>query len=285
MYGKNIMPISTIILTFNCENVISDTITAALKVSDDIHVIDSYSNDETIEIVKRLDVNLTQREFIDYSEQRNWAIENLHLKNTWQLHLDADEILSDSLVKEINRISDHFPDNIDGYFIPRMTRFLGRNIRHGGMHPIYHMRLFRTGHGHVERKKYDQHFVLEGKWQKLKEPIIDDHRTSIDEWISRHNRWASLEVDDIETFKERNQGNKDLQSFNVKRATALRSKYYRLPLFLRSLMLFIYRYVFRLGFLDGKEGLIYFVLQTFWFRFLVDAKLYEKKTQQKKRNI
>jgi hypothetical protein len=95
------------------------------------------------------------------------------------------------------------------------------------------------------------------------------------EWVIRHNRWADAEVDELlhggsGGITPRLAGNP------VERKRALRGTYNRLPRFLRALLLFLYRYVLRLGFLDGRAGLIFFVLQTFWFRFLVDAKLYER---------
>ena len=107
--------------------------------------------------------------------------------------------------------------------------------------------------------------------------MIDDIRMSLSEWTARHNRWSDAEVREVlepggaGVIAGRIGGNP------IERKRALRGGYNRAPLFLRALGLFFYRYVLRLGFLDGMPGLIFFVLQTFWFRFLVDAKLYEKK--------
>ena len=105
--------------------------------------------------------------------------------------------------------------------------------------------------------------------------MIDDIRLTLTEWTARHNRWADAEVEEIL--------NPSIhgviapgKSNPVTEKRAQRSFYYKAPLFLRALGLFCYRYIIKRGFLDGRWGLIFFVLQTFWFRFLVDAKLYER---------
>ncbi len=106
--------------------------------------------------------------------------------------------------------------------------------------------------------------------------MIDDHRMTIAEWTSRHNKWADAEVNEIIKPARENVVQARLLGSPIEKKRALKAGYYYLPLFLRAFLLFFYRYILRMGFLDGREGLIYFVLQTFWFRFLVDAKLFER---------
>lgn len=274
--------ISVIILTFNSEDSIGNTLRAAKCVSDNIHVVDSYSTDKTMQIVESFGAKVIQHEFLSYGEQRNWAIENLDLSGDWQLHLDSDEILSDSLIEEIKSLKLAVEMNIDGYYIPRLIRFMGKDLRHGGLYPIWHMRLFKKGKGRCEQRKYDQHFYVEGTTGRLHNPIIDDHRMSLTEWVSRHNHWANEEVNEIITPSKEGVVRAEIGSKDaVKHRRGLRHIYYRIPLFLRPFLFFVYRYIFKLGFLDGKEGLIYLVLQTFWYRFLVDAKVYEKSLSRK----
>lgn len=276
------MSISVIILTFNSDETIAATLQSAYRVSDDIHVVDSFSTDNTLEIARRYGANIVQHGFENYGAQRNWAIDNLTIKYDWELHLDADERLSDGLVEELNRLKSSFPDNVFGYYIPRLVYFMGRPIRHGGMFPIWHMRLFRHGFGRCESRQYDQHFYVNGLTSRLSQPMIDDHRMSLSEWVARHNRWADAEVDELLNPGTTEVITGNLSGTPVEKKRALRGFYNRLPLFFRSFTLFLYRYVFRLGFLDGREGLIFFVLQTFWFRFLVDAKLFEKRLKKKR---
>jgi glycosyltransferase involved in cell wall biosynthesis len=272
------MKASVIILTYNSELTLGNTLDAASKVSDDIHLVDSYSSDRTRGIAADYGVNFVQRAFENYSEQRNWAIENLSLKYEWELHLDADEQLSKELIMELLALREGgAPANIGGYHIARLVRFLGRAIRHGGMFPIWHMRLFRHGLGRCEEREYDQHFVVKAHTARLRGPMIDDIGLSLGEWVNRHNRWSDSEVRDL-LRESRGQLAimPRLLGSPIERKRYFKVLYSRLPCFTRAWLLFVYRYCLRLGFLDGKQGTIFFVLQTFWYRFLVDAKLFEK---------
>lgn len=276
------MALSVIILTFNAEATIGATLASAALVSDDIHVVDSGSTDRTLEIVAARGARVTAHPFESYGAQRNWAIDHLPLRHGWELHLDADERLTDGLAKEIGALAaGGFAGAVEGYFIPRLVHFLGHPIRHGGMYPIYHMRLFKHGRGRCESRRYDQHFLCDGPTARLAHPMIDDIRMPLAEWVTRHNRWAEAEADEIEASQGRATPEAGrvvprLGGNPIERKRALRGGYNRMPPLLRAFMLFAYRYVFRLGFLDGRAGLIFFVLQTLWFRFLVDAKLYER---------
>jgi glycosyltransferase involved in cell wall biosynthesis len=270
------MRFSAIILTYNSEATIGTTIESIRSLSDDIQVVDSYSSDQTCEIIRRYHVSLASHAFENYAAQRNWAIENLPIRYDWELHLDADERISEQLSTELSYLREHDPPpEIHGYCIPRLVQFMGRPLRHGGMFPIWHMRLFRHGRGRCEKREYDQHFVVDGKTGRLRGPIIDDIAMPLSEWVTRHNRWSDAEVSEL-SKSARSGGVRARWTGNpVERKRRLRNIYNRGPLFLRAAMLFLYRYFIRLGFLDGTEGLIFYFLQTFWFRFLVDAKLFE----------
>ena len=270
------MPISVIILTFNSQATIGATLESARLVSDDIHVVDSFSTDRTLEIARLAGAQIVQHAFENYGAQRNWAIANLPLRHDWQLHLDADERLSAELVAvlpDLTRTGQS--QEIVGYYIPRLVHFHGRPLRHGGMYPIYHLRLFRSGRGRCETRKYDQHFQVDGPTATLDAPMIDDIRQPLGEWTTRHNRWADMEVEEILNPDSAAIAGGTGNPVAEKRSQ--RSFYYRQPLFLRAFLLFLYRYIWKRGFLDGTEGLIFYVLQTFWFRFLVDAKLHERR--------
>lgn len=272
------MALSVIILTFNAEDTIGATLASAALVSDDLHVVDSGSTDRTLAICAAAGAQIVQHPFENYGAQRNWAIATLPLKHPWQLHLDADERLTPELAAAINDLSARgFPGADVGYYIPRLVHFLGAPIRHGGMYPIWHMRLFKSGAGRCEARRYDQHFLVDGPSGRIPHPMIDDIRMSLNEWTARHNRWAESEADELEREGPGEgviQGKWD--GSPVERKRALRGGFNRAPRFLRALLLFLYRYILRGGFRDGAPGLIFFVLQTFWFRFLVDAKLWER---------
>lgn len=268
--------LSVVILTFNSEATIGATLASVRKVANEIHVVDSGSTDGTIAIAREAGANVHSHAFENYGAQRNWAIETLPLRGEWQLHLDADERLSDALIGEIqNLCARKFAGPGVGYFVPRLVHFLGGPIRHGGMYPIWHMRLFKTGHGRCENRLYDQHFLVDGPTGQLKHPFIDDMRMPLTEWMARHIRWAKAEATELYRATQDGGVREKFSGNPVERKRALRGLYNRSPMFLRAVMLFIYRYLLRLGFLDGWRGTAFFLLQTFWFRFLVDLNLYE----------
>lgn len=275
------MSASVVILTFNSELTIRNTIEGALRVSDDVHVVDSFSTDSTRAIAEELGAHFVEHEFSDYGAQRNWAIASLPLKYEWELHLDADEKMSDDLIDQVKQVVSRDANPVEGYLIPRYMIFMGRVLRHGAMAPTWHLRLFRRGKGRCENRRYDQHFYIAGQTEKLTGAMFDDVRMDLTEWTARHNRWASAEADELQEQKRDGRIAPKLLGSAIERKRFLKSLYLAAPLFSRAFLLFFYHYILRLGFLDGREGFIYAVLQTFWFRFLVDAKLYELKKSPK----
>lgn len=273
--------LSVIILTFNSEATIGATLQAANALSDDVYVVDSYSADSTPDLVRAQGATFVQHPFENYGIQRNWAIDSLPLEREWQLHLDADERLTDRLADAIRALfAEGPPAAIDGYHIPRMMHFHGQPIRHGGMYPIWHMRLFRTGKGRCEERRYDQHFFVPGETDRIPEPFIDDIRMGIGEFMDRHNRWADAEVDELlgaDGTRDDNIIAGKLTGDPIEKKRALRGFFNRMPLVWRAFGLFFYRYVLRFGFLDGRQGLVFFALQTLAFRLIIDAKLIERR--------
>ena len=263
------------ILTYNSESSIGDTLASIGPLSDDIHVVDSFSTDRTVEIARSYGANVVEHSFETYGVQRNWAIASLPLKYNWQLHLDADERLTLELRDEIRSL--HEETGITGFYLRRLMYFLGHPIRHGGLCPTWHLRLFRTGVGMCETRKYDQHFYIRtGGTRKLKGWMIDDLQMPLSEWTIRHNRWSDTEVEEQTNMSTEDRIVGKLTGDLIQRKKFLREQYNACPLFLRPFGLFFYRYVIRLGFLDGRVGFVFYVLQTFWFRFLIDSKLFER---------
>jgi len=270
---------TVILLSYNSVDTLGATLEKARQVSDEIFVVDSFSKDDTAKLAESYGAKVFEHAFEHYGAQRNWAIDNLPITGKWQLHLDADEVMDDVLVAAIQGLPDDPP--VAGYFVPRYVKFLGRVMRHGGMSPTWHLRLFRTGVGRCEDRKYDQHYMLTGDGDKttaqLPGVMIDDIAMSLSEWTARHNRWADGEVAEMDSKDEGGRLVADAKGNPAQRKRALRQKYNNLPLFVRPFLLFGYRYFVKLGFLDGTEGFIFWMLQTFWFRFLIDAKIWEKR--------
>ena len=272
-----------VLLSFNSETTIGATLSRARLISDEIFVVDSYSSDKTAEVAQSIGAKTVQHPFEHYGAQRNWAIDNLPITKPWQLHLDADELMDDRLIAAIQDLPEDPRHN--GYLLPRYVRFLGRILRHGGMSPTWHLRLFRNGVGRCEDRKYDQHFILlDGTTGRLPGALIDDIQMPLTEWTARHNRWSDGEVAEMSDQVVIGRIRPDLFGSPPERKRFLRKMYNSQPLFVRPLALFVYRYFLRLGILDGTEGMIFWVLQTFWFRFLIDAKLWEKLNVSARRN-
>jgi len=278
---SNTLPISVIILACNEERNIGDCLRSVGDLTDDIFVVDSGSTDRTVEIAGVLGATVVEHPFENYSRQRNWALEYLPLRHDWVLHLDADHRLTDALKSSLHEVfSKPLPDGLNGFMVSRRTIFMGKWIRFGGHYPVYHAVLFRKNKGACEDKRYDQHFRVEGNLQKLRGDILDIVADSLSRFTERHNLWSTFEAEEIALGGV--PGNNDLVQPRalgnaMQQRRFLKSLYERLPLFVRPMMYFLVRYFLRLGFLDGRRGLIFHFLQGFWFRFLIDAKVYELK--------
>ncbi|WP_426584485.1 glycosyltransferase family 2 protein [Mucilaginibacter sp. R-33] len=279
-----------IILTFNEEKNIGDCLQSAAALKANVYIVDSGSTDTTLTICQGYTQNIFSHPFENYAAQRNWALDNLPLTSTWVLNLDADHRVTPELAAQLNNIFNNPVDSVtNGFLISRRTLFMGKWIKHGGHYPTYHANLFRRGFGHCEEKLYDQHFKVTGKTQVLKTDIIDVITDSLTSFIARHNHWATLEAQYL--VKQQNAPVVDdngklvhprLFGNPMERRRYMKKRYEAFPLFVRPVIYFTIRYFIKLGFLDGKTGLVFHFLQGFWFRFLIDAKIYELRKESKK---
>lgn len=270
------LPISIVLLSFNSEDSIGRTILSLQGLSDDIHVVDSFSKDGTVALCQSLGCQVVEHPFEGYSKQRNWSIDTLPLKYQWQLHVDADEEFTPELVDAIRALNlESSP--VDGYILGRKIVFLGKVLRFGGIAQTWHYRLFRTGFGRCEDRLYDQHFVANGATERINAFMLDHQEANLSEWTTRHNRWSDLEAE--EALQESMSGQIIAKATGnaIERKRYQKGFYYRMPLFWRALAYTFFRYFILLGFLDGTRGFIYHMLQGFWFRVLVDAKIYERR--------
>jgi glycosyltransferase involved in cell wall biosynthesis len=272
--------ISVIILTFNEEKHIDRCISSIIDIAADIFIVDCFSTDRTCEIAKSLGAKVYQHKWINHSTQFNWALKNLPITSDWVFRLDADEIVTDALSKQIVSITRNSPETITGIYIGRRVYFMNRWMQHGGTYPMYVMRLFRFGKGHCEQRWMDEHIkITQGATIRVDGDIIDDNTNNLGWWTNKHNHYALREAIDILNLKFRlSERDSILQRFNGfqdQRKRWLKTKYTMLPLFIRPFIYFLWRYFVKLGFLDGFQGLIWNFLQGFWYRFLVDAIIFE----------
>jgi len=276
-------PVTAIVLTFNEEKNLPACLESLAAWVENLYVVDSGSTDRTVEIARGAGAVVVEHPFENYGAQRNWAIDNLSIASPWTLHIDADERITLELRDSIIAALSRDPHEVDGFLVSRRTMFMGTWIKHGGHYPAWHLRLMRTGSGRCEDRLYDQHFYVQGAVQKLQGDLIDTLTPDVATFIARHVRWATLEAAEHDTPPDatgRIRGQLGTDNA-IEQRRWLRDWYGRWPLFVRPMAYFVYRYIVRLGFLDGRAGLVFHVLQGLWFRFLVDALILERRLRRK----
>ncbi len=278
------MDVTVIILTKNEELNIANCIRSIGEFAQRIVVVDSGSTDNTCEIAMKLGADVFVHAFENYAKQFNWALDNLDIKTKWTFRLDADECLTPILCDELSRLMlEHDQDSVNGITMEAWLIFLGKKLKHGCPNKRKIM-LFKTGLARIEDRKMDEHTILlEGTAVSCKNRFIHHDFKSIDHWIKKLNWYATREMQDYFDFINGEASNDSLMNDDKIKKTRKKKFgfYYRLPMFFRCLALFIYNYIFRLGFLDGKEGFIYNYMYHMWYRTLVDSKILEQKKYNK----
>ena len=271
--------VTALIITKNEELNISDCLLSIKDFCSRALVIDSGSTDKTVEIAKNLGADVFYHEFETHAKQRNWGLENCDITTKWVLRLDADERLTTPLIAELNKlITEHDSDDVNGVTMEAWLFFLGRKIKHGCRNKRKLM-LFKTGTAYIEDRRMDEHTILlSGTSVYAKNKFIHYDFKDMTHWIEKMNWYATKEMLDYLDFK--NGKNQDFDR-NDKAISKTRKKkfgfYYKLPMFFRSWLLFVYFYIFKFGFLDGKEGFVYHWMYHRWYRALVDSKILEEK--------
>lgn len=260
--------ITVIILTKNEEKNIEACIASAGQIASRILIVDSGSTDYTVERARESGAEIFYHEWVGHAAQFNWALDHCNIQTEWVFRLDADERISEELAEEITqKLSLTQSNAVDGYEMRWRVYFMGKWIRHGGTHKPFFLRLFRYGKGRVENKLMDEHIIVDGAVERMDGDLIHYDYKGLDVWLTKHIWYSNLELEMYDTQSNVTGGNE--------KQKRKRGFYYKLPMFLRAKIYFWYRYYLQLGFLDGREGKIFLFLQAYWFRFLVDAKIYE----------
>ena len=266
--------ITAIVLTKNEELHIQRCIENLNRVCSKIYVVDSFSTDRTCEIAAECGAVVLQNKYVNQAQQFQWALDNCPVDTAWVMRMDADEYLTDELIAEIKEKLPSLRPEISGVNLTRSVRFLGRVLRFGNLRPVRIMRLWRAGTAYMEQRWMDERIVLkEGECVTFKHRFIDDNLNGLTEWTQKHNNYSNREIL-VQLDKKYDlftQGSDE----SLKSRNRQKGLYYRMPMFLRALVYFTLRYVFFLGFLDGVRGLVWLTLQAYWYRFLVDSKIYE----------
>lgn len=274
------VPVSVLIPTRNEAENLPRCVAPLEDWADEIVIVDSQSTDETVAIAEEVGAEVLQFYYEGgWPKKRQWALDTYDFRNEWILLLDADEILLDPVKNEIARAIRS--DTYDGYWLRFQLYFLGRQLRHGGF-DLWKLFLFRHGKGRYERRFEEQdtkmgdievheHVVVDGPVGRLTHPIRHENWNSLYRYIEKHNEYSEWEA---RLYYQGGRGEIEPSLFGnqAERRRWLKDKLFRIPGF--PLLTFLYHYVYRLGFLDGKPGFIYCTFQAIQ-RFHSKAKLYE----------
>lgn len=279
------LPITAIILAFNEEVHMARCLTRLSAWVERIVVIDSFSRDRTVEIARELGAEVLQHPFKNHADQFHWGLAAAAPTTPWVMRIDCDEYFEETAPAALAALLPSLPDEVAGVTVKRKFIFRDRWIRHGRYYPTILLRIWRNGAGDVEQRWMDEHIVLNRGSARLLEggDLVDHNLSGLDAWTAKHNRYATLAMIDhlnreYPLFVEdmRIEGSTGA----ARRNRFLKNSVYgRAPLYLRAVALFLYRYVFRLGFRDGKVGFVFHFLHGFWLFILIDAKLDEARDE------
>ena len=242
-----------------------------------IFVVDCFSTDGSDKIAADMGATVVQHEWPGlYAKQFNWALDNLLIKASWVLRLDADEYLYPEAIEEVKELlpkwdgekvtAGGLPPDVTSLSLSRARVFCGRKIRFGGTAHIPMVRFFKHGIGRCQDRAMDEHIITsEGVDYRLKGEFADDNINTMDWWREKHRGYAKREAVDAlagEKFK------------------TSKSLYYRSPPYLRAFIYFSIRYFLLLGFLDGYAGWMWHFWQGLWYRCLVDREIGRLKSAQ-----
>ncbi|MFC1497541.1 glycosyltransferase family 2 protein [Verrucomicrobiota bacterium] len=261
--------ISILILTLNEEGNLADCLNS-VRWCDDIVVFDSFSSDQTVDIAQSFGVRVIQRKFDNWSCHQNWALRNICFQHPWVFYLDADERMTDELKSELLKIANDCAENRVAFYVGRKNYFMGKWIKHS-YPPSMIMRFFLPSQVRFERQ-VNPTPVISGSHGYLKH-YFEHYNFSkgMTEWFDKHNKYSCWEAEEsLKVLRESSLGKELLFLFSMDKACrrqSLKKLSVRMPF--RFFLKFIYLYVAKGGFIDGKPGLIYCILQSMYEYMIV----------------
>lgn len=276
------VPVSVVMHCLNEEVNIRRALSNALAWADEVFVVDSGSTDTTLDIVTGLGVTPVQRKHArhELTEQRNWALRTLPFKHEWVYIQDADEVVPRELASEIAEAISSDDGSIDGYWVRFKLIWQGEWIRHAALYPTWTLRLLRQRVAQYEARSVNTHPAIPPeRTRRLKEHFIHEDRTPLKVFMDKANYYSSLEATEYQRLLDGQDG--DLAPGSIfgtppERRRALKRIFIKLPK--RHWFLFVYLYIVRRGFLDGRAGATYCVLRTFT-EWLTREKLREARSR------
>lgn len=278
------LDLSVIILTKDEELHIARCLDNVSPIAKEIFITDSFSTDRTLEIARQYPkVKILQNKWVNnYAYQFNWGLDHAPISGKWVLRLDADEYLLPALIEELKEKLPKVPEDVSGISFNRRHIFLDKWVKHG-IYPVTLLRLFRYGKGRCEQRLMDEHIqISDGRNIVFDNDFCDHNLNNLSWFCHKHVNYAVREAADLIDIEIGLTGAAEHDSGRVinSQAESKRKKkhsYAMKPLFWRSFAYFIYRYFLKGGWRDGKEGFIFAFIQGWWYRTLVDAKIYEIK--------
>ena len=279
------LDLSVIILTKNEEIHIGRALKNVCPVAKHVFVVDSLSDDRTAEICANFDnVYVVKHAWPgNQADQFNWALDNLGIKTEWVLRLDADEYLTQELISEIQNKLPVLQNDISAIVFPLRRVFHGKMLKHSTAKSVKMIRLFRLGCARYEQRLMDEHLhILKGRTVSFANPFVDDSLIDMTAFVDKHNGYSSREaamlLDAEYGLTESNTAEVNIHfAEEVVEKRRQKKRYSKMPLYWRSIGYFLYRYILRLGFLDGRSGFEWDFFQGLWYRLLIDAKVSEAK--------
>lgn len=275
------LPVSFLMLTLNEEINLPHSLALLSGWADDIVIVDSFSTDRTLEIAGQYGARVFQNKFPGHARQWLWGLQNTGLKHDWVFMFDPDHRLTPELKPELEELFRRgVPSDVNGFYVNRRNVFRGKWIRHGGYYPKFMLKLVRKSQASFDEHEFDYRVYVPGRTLHLRHDIIEENlkEEKISFWVEKHNGFAIKQAQEEVYRAEHPENWKTTPRFwgNADQRTLwLKIRWYRMPLFLRPFLYFIYRYFLCLGFLDGRTGFLFHFLQAFWYRLIVDLNLQE----------
>lgn len=269
--------VSVVILTYNEEANLAQALDSVCGWAKQVFVVDSFSQDRTVEIARSRGCEVYQFAFENYARQRNRALSELPIDTGWTLFLDADEWMPANLRTEISGVIESNPPEA-GFYLRRRFFWMKTWIRRG-YYPTWILRLFRTGRAHCEDRSVNEHIWVDGATGYLRQDFMHEDRKTISDWIEKHNHYAIREAQELVRSADKKALTKvSFWGPQAERTRWLRERVYnQCPPMVRPFLFFSYRVLLRGGVLDGRWALVYHFLQAFWYPLLIDLYFLERK--------
>ncbi len=244
-----------LIQTYNEELNLPTTLKSLKGLAHRVFVVDSGSTDATTRLAEQYGATVVFHRWEGYARQKNWALDNLPIESPWVLILDADEAVSPELAEELRELTSRDPDTVEeaGFHVNRVFIFFGREIRHCGYFPSWNLRLFKAGRARYEDRSVHEHMIVDGTSGYLQHLLLHEDRRGLEHFFAKHNRYSTLEAQEIFDKPEPWPGVGRFLTDRVTRRRFGKSRilpYLPMPWMWRL----IYMFFIRLGFMDGRAG-------------------------------